>query len=141
MTADNSAISSVIRFERLPDGKFAPGSGGRVPGSKNKISNEAITAIKGMADEAITQLREKLIAGDWDAVTFVLERILPKGRAVELTDTSPSSIATALANGEIAPDEARSIATALARLNEIGELADIRAKLEQLEKLLDGVAR
>ncbi|MER9854537.1 MULTISPECIES: hypothetical protein [unclassified Mesorhizobium] len=137
MTAE-PRTSTVVQ---LPNGRFAPGNPGRVPGSKNKISNEAIAAIKDMKDEAITQLREKLIAGDWDAVTFVLERILPKGRTVELTDTSPSSIATALANGEIGPDEARSIATALARLNEIGELADIRAKLEQLEKLLDGVAR
>ncbi|MER9312041.1 hypothetical protein NKI51_22420 [Mesorhizobium australicum] len=137
MTAE-PRTSTVVQ---LPNGRFAPGNPGRVPGSKNKISNEAIAAIKDMKDEAITQLRERLIAGDWDAVTFVLERILPKGRAVELTDTSPSSIATALADGSISPDEARSIATALARLNEIGELADIRAKLEQLEKLLDGVAR
>ncbi|TPK17742.1 hypothetical protein [Mesorhizobium sp. B2-5-7] len=143
MTADNNAAelrtSTVVK---LPNGRFAPGNPGRIPGSKNKISNEAMSAIKDMKDAAIEQLRSKLERGDWDAITFILERILPKGRSVELEDTSPTSIAKALAEGHLTPDETRSIATALKSLQDVTELAEIRAKLDELEKLLsDGVAR
>lgn len=141
MTAD-AAEPRTSTVVHLPSGRFAPGNPGRKPGSKNKVSNEALTAIKSMKDVAIEQLRSKLERGDWDAITFILERILPKGRSVELDDTSPATIATALAEGHLTPDETRSIATALKSLQDVTELAEIRAKLDELEKLLsDGVAR
>ncbi|MGX5828703.1 hypothetical protein [Mesorhizobium sp. 43Arga] len=141
MTAD-AAEPRTSTVVQLPNGRFAPGNPGRKPGSKNRVSFEAIAAINSMKDVAIEQLRSKLERGDWDAITFILERILPKGRSVELDDTSPSGIASALAEGHLTPDETRSIATALKSLQDVTELAEIRAKLDELEKLLsDGVAR
>ena len=141
MTAD-AAEPRTSTVVHLPNGRFAPGNPGRKPGSKNKISNEALTAIKSMKDVAIEKLRSKLERGDWDAITFILERILPKGRSVELDDTSPATIATALAEGHLTPDETRSIAAALKSLQDVTELAEIRAKLDELEKLLsNGAAR
>jgi hypothetical protein len=138
MTADAAANSSVVRLERLPDGRFAPGSGGRPLGSKNRISNEALTAVRGMKDAAIEQLRSKLANGDWEAVVFVLNRILPKDRPVELDDMSPTTIATALANGDLTPEEGRAIAATVARLKEIGELEQLRDRIQQLEQMIAG---
>ncbi|RUV62628.1 hypothetical protein EOA64_11355, partial [Mesorhizobium sp. M1A.F.Ca.IN.022.02.1.1] len=117
----NAAELRTSTVAQLPNGRFAPGNPGRKPGSKNKISNEALTAIKSMKDVAIEQLRSKLERGDWDAITFILERILPKGRSVELDDTSPATIATALAEGHLTPDETRSIAMALKSLQDVTE--------------------
>jgi len=128
--------------DRGPKGRWAEGNPGRKPGSKNKISNDALAAVRSMKDDAIEQLRLRLQRGEWDAITFILERILPKGRSVELDDTSPATIATALAEGHLTPDETRSIAAALKSLQDVTELAEIRAKLDELEKLLsNGAAR
>lgn len=92
-----------------------------------------------MKDEAIEQLRTKLRRGDWDALSFVLERIVGKGRVVELDgDMSPDTIAAAFSEGLLTPVEAKDIATALARLSEVGEIAELRAKLDELEKRLGG---
>ncbi len=53
-----------------------------------------------------------------------------------MDDASPSTVAEMLASGELTPDETRSIATALARLNEISELATIKERLAELETAL-----
>lgn len=115
---------------------FLPGNPGRLPGSKNRISNAALSAVKSMSDDAIVVLRQKLAEGDWQAVLFVLDRVLPKGRSVELEGVSPSSIASQLVNGEITTSEAKDIAITLSKLAEVGEIAEIRTKIEALEKIL-----
>lgn len=132
----NSADIVPINNGRDATGRFAAGNPGRTPGSKNRISNEALRAVKDMKDEAIIQLRAKLESGDWDAIIFVLSRILPKDRTVELSDVSPSSIATALADGTLTPDEARNIATAISRLKDIDQLDEMRARLDELENIV-----
>ncbi|TJV67891.1 MAG: hypothetical protein E5X76_32020 [Mesorhizobium sp.] len=138
MAAD-AAEPRTSTVVHLPNGRFAPGNPGRKPGSKNRVSTEAIAAIKDMKDEAIEQLRTKLRRGDWDALSFVLERIVGKGRVVELDgDMSPDTIAAAFSEGLLTPVEAKDIATALARLSEVGEIAELRAKLDELEKRLGG---
>lgn len=65
-----SAAIVPINNGRDAAGKFITGNPGRVPGSKNRVSNEALRAVRDMKDEAIAQLREKLIAGDWNALQF-----------------------------------------------------------------------
>lgn len=134
--SDNSATSSVVQLQRSVDGRFAPGSGGRPRGSKNRISNEALQAVKSMKDRAIIELQKKLEDGNWDAIVFVLSRILPKDRTISIDDVSPVAIATALAEGEITPDEARSIASAISRLREIDQLDEMRARLDELETIV-----
>ncbi|WP_353641398.1 hypothetical protein [Mesorhizobium sp. WSM2239] len=139
---DNAVELRTSTVVQLPNGRWASGNPGRKPGSKNKISNEVLQSIRDMRGDAIQKLWELIMAGDFKAITYVLDKILPRDRTVQMDDASPSTVAEMLISGEASPDEVRSIATALARLNEIGELADIRNKLDQLEKLLsDDVAR
>lgn len=141
MSTDDPRTSAAIIPYRDPSGRFTSDNNpGRIPGTKNRVSNEALQAVRNMKDEAIQQLREKLIAGDWNALQFVLERILPRGRLVELNDASPADVKAALVNGTLTASEAKDVATALSKLAEIGELAEIKAKLLELERatLRDG---
>ncbi|TPM21640.1 hypothetical protein [Mesorhizobium sp. B2-3-5] len=140
MTAD-AVESRRSTVDRVPGGQFALGNPGRKPGSKNKISNEVLQSLCDMRADAVQKLRELIMAGDFKAISYVLDKILPRDRSVELDDTSPAAIATALAEGHLTPDEARSVAATLNSLQGMTELADIRAKLDELEKLLNGVAR
>lgn len=122
---------------RVPGGThFATGNPGRPVGSKNKISNAAMQSVKSMKDDAIEQLKQKVANGDWQAILFVLDRVLPKGRTVELDGVTPNDIASMLTNGEITTAEAKDIAVALAKLAEVGRIDAIDQRIEQLEKLL-----
>lgn len=128
--------SPFIRDDR---GRFAPGSPGRLPGTRNRVSAQALRDVKSMADIAVAELRRRLAEHDWQAVLFVLDRALPKGRSVELDGVTPSDIASHLINGDITTAEAKDIAIALSKLAEIGEIAEIRAKIEALERMLSDV--
>lgn len=130
-----TASATVHQLQRLPDGRFAPGSGGRPPGSKNRVSNEALQAVRSMKDLAIQQLAEKLAVGDWNALQFVLERVLPKGRIVEIDSASPSAILTALANGTLTTGEAKDLATVSEKLTAIEQMTELRERIEQLEAI------
>lgn len=136
MTADNPDNPAIFSVQRLPSGKFAPGSGGRPPGSKNKVSQAALQAVKGMADDAIVQLKQRLDNGDWLAISFILERILPRGRLVELDGISPSEIMNQMLSGAITTVEAKDISAALKSLNEINDMKEVRDKLAFLENIL-----
>lgn len=132
---DNLPKSTVTH---LPNGRFAPGNSGRPAGSRNKISNAAMQAVKGMSDDAITQLKQRLDQGDWQAITFILERILPRGRLVELDGITPDQIMSQMLSGSITTVEAKDIAAALKSLNEVNDMKEVREKLAFLESILMG---
>ena len=133
--SENSPSFSVVR---MANGQFAPGSGGRPRGTRNKVSNAALQSVKAMSDEAIQQLKAKLASGDWQAICFVLERILPRGRIIELDGVSPQDVLSQMIEGEISCVEAKDIATALRNLTEISELKEIAERLKLLEAILAG---
>ncbi len=133
--SDNARKSTLTH---LPTGKFAPGNPGRPKGSRNKVSNAALQAVKGMSDDAITQLKSRLDAGDWQAITFVLERILPRGRLIELDGISPEDVMSQMLSGEVTTLEAKEISAALKNLNEINDLKEVKEKLAFLERILSG---
>ncbi|MES0091180.1 hypothetical protein [Mesorhizobium sp. M0030] len=138
MNADNPPTSgSVIEFKRLPNGTFAPGSGGRVRGSRNRVSKEAVEAVHSMRDLAIAQLRSKLEAGDSDALFFVLERIVGKGRSLDGLDASPEGVREALSDGTVTTSEAKDVATMLARLADVEAVEKLRADIEELRQMVE----
>jgi|GEM_PF-540044 len=123
---------------RLPNGQFGSGNPGRPPGSKNKVSSRTIAAIKDMAPDALAVLKENLMRNDTRAAIFILERVLPNQRTVELEDASISSIINALTSGDVSPDEARLISQSIAKLREIDELDRVKDRLAEVERLLKG---
>jgi len=121
-----------------PNGQFAVGNSGRPVGSKNRFSNAAMQAVKSMSNDAIIQLKQRLDASDWQAITFILERILPRGRLIELDGISPDQIMNQMLSGSITTVEAKDIAGALKSLNEINDMKEVRDKLAFLERILTG---
>lgn len=127
---DNLPIST----DRDALGRFGPGNGGRMPGSRNKVSSAAMQAIKDMSSEALSALRARIQAGDMQAIAFCLDRILPKGRTVELFSTDPLAISDAVANGDLTTAEAKDLAAALAKLRDLAELDDLKTRIDELER-------
>lgn len=128
--------------QRDDSGRFLPGQGGRKPGSRNKIPRETMLQLQQMRGIAVDKLRSLIDAGDIRAITYVLNRVVGKSRAIEMDDTRPATIAEMLASGEIAPDEAASIASAIKSLREIEDIEQLRAKLIELEAIVtDGAQR
>lgn len=134
MTTDNERPTSA---NHLPNGQFAPGNPGRPKGVKNKLSIETLRGVQSMMPDAVAMLRAKIAQGDLQAILYVLSHSIPKGRTVELDGVTPNDIASMLVNGELTTSEARDIAVTLSKLAEVGEIAEIRSKIEQLEKLLN----
>jgi len=120
---------------RGPDGKYLPGFGGRKPGAKNRVSREALEKVKGMSGRAFEKLEDALEKGDMRAIEFVLNRVMPQGRTLEI-DATPEGIRDHLAEGDFSESEARAVATVIERLEKLEKMADLEAKVSELQRLL-----
>lgn len=134
MTTDNSRSFSETPAKD-EKGRFAPGNGGRPKGTRNKITREAIEGIKSLKDVAFVSLAAAVAAGELPAVIYVLDRLLPKGRTIELEGATPEDIVKALTSAEITTIEAKDIANTLAKLKNIDEIETLKERLEELERL------
>lgn len=132
---DNSPIAWAP--ERSAAGQFLPGSGGRPRGSKNAVSRNALAAVQDLSSLAILKLKDRIIAGDMNAIRLCLEHTLPRGgRTIELDTTDPHGWADALAHGDISPTEAATAAQALVKLNEIAEIGELKTRIDELATLV-----
>lgn len=136
MTTHANTNFSVVR---LAGGKFAPGSGGRPKGAKAKVSRELLAQVKALGPDAIAKLQEALGKGERWAVEIVLAHVLPKdGRTIEFEDATPDDVREALRNGDITASEAKDVAAALARLADVDAIEELRSRLDELERMLNG---
>ncbi|MGQ2902472.1 MAG: hypothetical protein ACT6RL_11300 [Neoaquamicrobium sediminum] len=136
MTDNSRSSAEIVPIAgRDAAGRFAAGNPGRAPGSRNRVSNEALQAVRSMKDLAIEQLRTRLENNDWQAVLFVLERTLAKGRVLEIDATSPAAITDALSTGQLTTEEAKNLATVLEKLASIEEINELRQRLDKLEAI------
>jgi hypothetical protein len=142
MTASNNAEKTRGK----PFRPGSPGGPGRAAGSRNK----ATLALDAIGDEAAKEILGKLTesakSGDIRAAEIILARVWPvrKGRPVALDIppmVTPSDIVTALgavtsamAAGEITPEEGASVASVLEVKRRSIETADLTARIEALEK-------
>lgn len=123
---------------RDPKGRFAVGNPGRTPGSRNKVSMQALAKIRSLTDDAFEALAENVRARDQRAVEYVLDRIVPKGRLIELEAANSDAVAEALIGGELTADEGKRIASALAALKQMEDLDLIKQRMLEIERLLKG---
>lgn len=131
----SAVITPSFTAGRDASGRWTGGNPGRPRGSRNKVSKDALAAVKALSDDAIEVVKARLAAGDLRAAEFVLSHVLPKGaRTVELDAPDAGAIAIALAEGEITPDEAAQVAATLARLADIEAVAELAARLDELEQ-------
>ncbi|TPK99154.1 hypothetical protein FJ934_01490 [Mesorhizobium sp. B2-4-12] len=127
-------------------GKFLPGhSGFKKVGSRSKVSRQAIDTANEHAATAMTMLVGKMMAGDIKAAEVLLrygvDAFLPKNRTVELPDVPENPTSEQLAktvlqaawSGEISPDEATQLLTAITASKGIIEDGELLRRVEQLE--------
>lgn len=114
-------------------GRFMSGNPGRPLGSKNKTPRAILNQIKAMDQMAIQKLWEAICLQEKWAIEYVLNKILPASRTVELEGFTPADLGTAIIEGDISPEEGKSLAAILKNLREIESLDDIRARLDDLE--------
>ncbi|ANV24124.1 MULTISPECIES: hypothetical protein [Agrobacterium] len=137
-----SQNTAKLSIPRQSNGLFAKGGPGRPVGAKGKKSREALEAVKSFGPEALRKLQDAVSAGERWSIEFVLDKLLPTNRAIEFEDATPEDVKEALKAGDISAAEAKDIATALAKLAEIGELSEMKERLAALEKALqDGNSR
>lgn len=136
--SDEAIENHMSKAVRNLDGTFARGPG-RKPGSKNRVSREAIEKIKSLGPQAFEQLEFNLSRGDMRAVEFILNRILPVGRIIEL-DATPDGIRDHLAAGDLSEAEMRAAASVIEKLHRLGRLEELERKFSALEELLRGTS-
>ena len=111
---------------------------GRPKHSRNVFSAETLKSIKELTPDALAGLRTNVQANNMDAIKFVLERVVGKGRTVEIAGDKPTDISAALLAGELTSDEAAAFATVLEKLARVEELDAVLNRMSEIERMLKG---
>jgi len=132
--------------ERRTRGRpFAQGNPGRKPGSKNKTTLIGQALLKEAEEELLRKAIEMAKAGDGPMLKFLLDRILPKERCLELPpmdhDCEPvercEAIIEAVSAGRITPNEAASLVSVAGSHARIIDSTEVDERLQAIEKRLE----
>jgi hypothetical protein len=131
-------------------GRFQPGQSGnpsgRRQGSRNKATIALEKLMEGGAEAIVQAVIHAAAKGDMTAARLVLDRVVPvrKGRAIHLTlpliesaagvSQAQSATVAAMAEGEITPDEAATIAGVLESKRKAIETVELDARITRLEQ-------
>jgi predicted transcriptional regulator len=119
---------------------------GRPQGSRNSATILAEKLMQDGIDKIIKTVMDAANQGDMTAARLVLERIVPvrKGRTINLTlpqlntaeDVSQAVSATvqAMADGELTPDEAATVAGVLEAKRRTIEVTDLESRIKAIEE-------
>ncbi len=142
---DPMAAKNTTRFEKGTSGN----PNGRPKGSRNRSTLAAEALLDGEA-EALTRLVIELaLKGDLGAVRLCLEKLIPARRSrviqFDLPETSTvedvviacDAVITSMADGEISPDEAATVAGVLASKRKAIETVELA---EELNAMISDVA-
>lgn len=129
-----------------PETLFVPGNAGRPKGSRNKTTLLVERMIEGEAEALTTTAITMAKSGDPSLLRAMLDRLAPARKEPTVTIELPliqspadapavaARLIEAVAAGEIAPGEARSLAALLESYRRQSELAEIEARLRALEE-------
>ena len=145
---DNAAEPSN-NVTQTGDGRFKPGNPGgpgRREGSRNKATLLLDALADGEAETILNKQIEKAKEGDQRAAEFILGRAWParRGRPVSV-DLPPIEtaadlvkalgvVASAVAGGELSPEEGDAVASILDAKRRAIETTDVLARIEALER-------
>ena len=148
-TSGRMSTMSETTDEDRPDrdqrGRFLPGNPGRPQGSRH----EALKALDAIGAESAAEIMRSVIAaarnGDMRAADILLRRLWPerKGRPVALDlpalvgaagiADAVGAVASAVAAGEVSPEEGQAVAAILETQRRAIETADLEARIATLE--------
>lgn len=130
-------VTEPIPYRRDGLGRFVKGTAGKQPGMRARLSKRAFRQISDNLDLIVAALLAKAMSGDTDAARILLAQVLPKDQPIELDELSADAVANALMNGEVTPNESKTLATTLEKLRGVQDLEELRTRLDELEKLFD----
>ncbi len=133
---------------RKTDGTFAPGNalGGRTKGSRHRTTMAIEELLDGQAEALTQKAISAALEGDGAALRLCLERICPprKDRPVpfvmpEMNNSKDAAnamaeIILAVADGEVTPDEAGSVASLIEQYRRTLETTELETRLQALEQ-------
>jgi hypothetical protein len=128
---------------------FVAGNPGRKPGSKNRTTMVAAALLEGDAEVLTRKAVELARAGDVVMLKFLLGRILPRERPLQLdlptmeyADDAVEAIGAiirAASEGKLSLSEGAALATMMKSFREAIELADVAKRLDTLEAKINGI--
>jgi hypothetical protein len=143
---NDPAFSRNNAAETLPRGRpFASGNPGRRKGSRNRITRLVENLIEADAEEITRAALRRAIEGDGVLLRALLDRLAPprRDRTVEIdlprlddkadVTSITASLVDAVADGTIAPGEAKAIGEIVDVHLRAVELREIEARLRRLE--------
>ena len=122
--------------------RFRPGNPGRPIGARNKATLAALALLEGEAEALTRKAIELALSGDSVALKLVLDRLLPKGRAIQLDlplrtladlDQAADTVRRALAEGTITLDEVGALTNLLEARRRVIETTELERRLAALE--------
>ncbi len=132
---------------------FKPGQSGnplgKPVGTKHRATQAALALLDGEVEALTRKAVELALSGDTVALKLCLDRIVPplkpQAQMVTLDQPLPNSLTetarafvNAAANGQLSPDIAAQLVSAVASIARVEEMEDIKHRLESLERALKG---
>lgn len=131
--------------------QFKPGQSGnpagKPKGTRHKATQAMLTMLEGESEALTRKAVELALAGDTTALKLCLDRIAPPLKPMSppinleipmpdsLTDTAKAFV-TAAASGDVSPEVAAQMVSAIASVARVEEMEQIKDRLEALEKAM-----
>lgn len=142
--------NTVTKTDNKP-WQFQPGQSGnpagKPPGAVHKATQAVQVMLDGEAGNLTRKAVELALEGDTTALKLCMDRISPSLKSTapmvrldmpapnNLTDTAKAFV-TAAANGEMPPDIAAQLVSAVASVARVEEMESIKERLESLERAI-----
>jgi len=137
--------------EKRPRGRpFPKGNPGRQPGSKNKATLLTTSLAGGTGEEILRKAIEMAKGGNVAMMKFLLDRILPKERPIQLelphlgyahdSVDAMAEIINAVSSGRISPREAADVAQLISAFTRTIDITDAQFQIDELKASLDGLS-
>ena len=127
---------------------FSKGNPGRKPGSKNRSSQVSSALLEGEEAELVRKAIEVAKSGDVAMLKFLLGRILPRERRIQIelprmdfaddAVEALGAIARAVADGSITPSEGADLASLINAYARAIDIADLVRRMDALEEKAKG---
>lgn len=143
--------NAVSKPDKGKPWQFQPGQSGnpagKPPGTLHRATQAALVLLEGEAEALTRKAVELALEGDTTALKLCLDRIAPaykpSARPVmldmplpeNLTDTARAFVAAA-ARGEIPPDIAAQLVSAVASVARVEEMEQVKERLAALERAI-----
>jgi len=125
---------------------LGPGNPGRILGSRNKATLAAQAILDGQSEQLTSKAIEMAMEGDAVALRLCLERLVPPRKdrpisfplpkiesAAECSELT-ASLLTAVAAGDLTPEEGNVVASLMEKHVRIRETSDFEARLKAIEE-------